>query len=98
MVQKLKPLGDRVLVRPIEQETTTKTGIVIPDTVKEKPQRGSVLAVGPGIPDEDGNCCPIALKENDVVLFDRYAGSKVKLNGEELLILNQADILALIVA
>lgn len=98
MTQKIKPLGDRVLVRPIEKETTTQSGIAIPDTAKEKPQRGNILAVGPGIPDEDGNCCPIDLKENDVVLFDKYAGSKVKLNGEELLILNQEDILALIVA
>jgi chaperonin GroES len=97
MTQKIKPLGDRVLVRPIEQETTTQSGIVIPDTVKEKPQRGNVLAVGPGIPDEDGNCAPLDLKEDDIVLFNKYAGFKLKRDGEELLILDKEDILALIV-
>ena len=91
---KLKPLRDRVIVKPIEQDTVTTGGIVIPDSAKEKPQKGTVLAVGPGARDEDGNLQSIDLKENDTVLFGKYAGNKIKIDGEEILILSIDDILA----
>ena len=91
---KLKPLRDRVIVKPIEQDTVTTGGIVIPDSAKEKPQKGTVLAVGPGTRDEDGNLQSIDLKENDTVLFGKYAGNKIKIDGEEILILSIDDILA----
>ncbi|MBM3146189.1 MAG: co-chaperone GroES [Chloroflexi bacterium] len=94
MTFELKPLGGRVIVKPIEQDTVTDSGIVIPDTAKEKPQRGIVLAVGPGKRDEDGEIIPIPLQENDTVLFGKYAGSKVKMDGDEILILSIDDILA----
>lgn len=94
MTFKLKPLGDRVIVKPLEGENLTKSGIVIPDTAKEKPQRGSVLAVGPGTRDEDENLKPIQLQEKDIVLFGKYAGTKIKIDGDEILILSIDDILA----
>ena len=93
---KLKPLGARVVVKALEREEVTKSGIVLPDTAKEKPQEGKVLAVGPGERDEDGKRIPVELKEGDRVLFQKYAGTEFKLDGEELLILSEKDILAIL--
>lgn len=93
---KLKPLGGRVVVKALDREEVTKSGIVLPDTAKEKPQEGRVLAVGPGERDEDGERIPVELKEGDRVLFQKYAGTEFKLDGEELLILAEKDILATI--
>ena len=93
---KLKPLGARVVVKALDREEVTKSGIVLPDTAKEKPQEGKVLAVGPGERDEDGKRVPVELKEGDRVLFQKYAGTEFKLEGEELLILSEKDILAVI--
>src|SRR6478735_12501244 len=93
---KLTPLGDRVVVQPLGREETTKSGIVLPDTSKEKPQRGTVLAVGEGRKDDDGDRIEIDVKVGDVVLFAKYAGTEFKLDEEELLILAEKDILAVI--
>jgi chaperonin GroES len=93
---KLKPLGSRVVIKALDREEVTKSGILIPDTAKEKPQEGRVLAVGPGDRDENGKRIPIDLKEGDKVLFQKYAGTEFKLEGEELLILSEKDVLALI--
>ncbi len=93
---KLKPLGSRVVVKALEREDITKSGIVLPDTAKEKPQEGRVLAVGPGDRDEDGKRIPVELKEGDRVLFQKYAGTEFKLEGEELLILSEKDVLAVL--
>ena len=94
MAVKLRPLGDRVVVRPIEKEEMTKSGIVIPDTAKEKPQEGEVIAVGPGKLGDDGKRLPMEVKEGDKVLFAKYAGSEIKLDDQEYLILRDTDILA----
>ena len=92
---KLKPLGDRLLVRPIEEEETTASGIVLPDTAKEKPQEGRVLAIGPGDRHPDtGERIPVELKEGDRILFQKYAGTEFKLDDEDLLILSEKDVLA----
>jgi len=91
---KLKPLGSRVVIKALDREEVTKSGIVLPDTAKEKPQEGRVLAVGPGDRDEDGKRIPVELKEGDRVLFQKYAGTEFKLEGEELLILSEKDVLA----
>jgi len=91
---KLQPLGDRVVVQPAEREETTKSGIVIPDTAKEKPQRGSVIAVGKGRRDDDGERIPIDVSVGDTVLFAKYAGTEFKFEDEEYLILSEKDILA----
>jgi len=93
----VRPLGDRVLVRPVQREEVTKSGIVLPDTAKEKPQRGEVLAVGPGRFDEDGEKrIPMDVKVGDHVLFAKYAGTELKIDDEELLILSEKDILAVV--
>ena len=94
MAVKLQPLGDRIVVKPIEREEVTKGGIVLPDTVKEKPQEGKVLAVGPGRLSEDGNRIAMDVKVGDVVLYVKYGGTEVKIDGEELMILRESDILA----
>jgi len=94
MAVKLRPLGDRVVVRPIEKEEMTKSGIVLPDTAKEKPQEGEVIAVGPGKLGDDGKRLPMEVKEGDKVLFAKYAGSEIKLDDQEYLILRDTDILA----
>ena len=91
---KLQPLGDRVVVQPAEREETTKSGIVIPDTAKEKPQRGNVIAVGEGRRDEDGDRIPMDVSVGDTVLFAKYAGTEFKFEDEEYLILSEKDILA----
>ncbi len=90
----LKPLGGRVVIKALEREDMTKSGIVLPDTAKEKPQEGRVLAVGPGDRDEAGKRIPIELKVGDRVLFQKYAGTEFKLDEEDLLILAEKDVLA----
>jgi chaperonin GroES len=93
----LRPLGDRVVVKPLEEEERTKGGIVLPDTAKEKPQHGEVIAVGPGEWDEDGKKrIVLDVKAGDRVLFARYSGTEVKLEDQEYLILRQSDILAVV--
>src|SRR5436309_15136566 len=91
---KLKPLGARVVVKALDREEKTNTGIYLPDTAKEKPQEGKVLAVGPGDRDENGKRIPIELKEGDRVLFQKYSGTEFTLDGEELLILSEKNVLA----
>lgn len=93
---KLRPLGDRVVVKPTPREEMTKSGIVLPDTAKEKPQEGSVLAVGTGKLLDSGERVPMDLKEGDKVLFAKYAGTEFKLDGEEVLILSERDVLAVL--
>jgi len=93
---KLRPLGDRVVVRPSSREETTRSGIVIPDTAKEKPQRGTIIAVGEGRRDEDGNRIPMDVTAGNEVLFAKYSGTEFKLDDEELLILSEKDILAIV--
>ena len=93
---KLKPLGDRVLVKPIEVEERTKSGIVLPDTAKEKPQQGRVLAVGQGRLLNNGQTVPLQVKEGDRVLYSKYSGTEVKIENEEYLVLSERDILAII--
>jgi len=93
---KLRPLGDRVVIEPIPREDMTKSGIVLPDTAKEKPQEGKVLAVGPGAFDNDGKRIAIDVTTGDKVLYAKYAGTEFKLDGEELLIVSQKDILAIV--
>jgi chaperonin GroES len=94
MAVKLQPLGDRIVVRPVEREEVTKGGIVLPDTVKEKPQEGKVLAAGPGRLSDDGKRIAMDVKVGDVVLYVKYGGTEVKIDGEELMILRESDILA----
>jgi chaperonin GroES len=90
----LQPLGDRLIVEVLEEEETTSSGIVLPDTAKEKPQRGRVLAVGPGPRDEDGNYIKIELAEGDEIIFSKYGGTEIRLGTEEVLILRESDVLA----
>ena len=93
----LKPLGDRLVVKPIEQEEVTAGGIIIPETAKEKPQEGEVLAAGPGKLDDSGNRGKMEVKEGDRVLYAKYAGTEIKLEGDQkVLILKESDILALV--
>lgn len=94
MAINLQPLGDRVVVKPIPKEEVTKGGIVLPDTAKEKPQEGEVIAVGPGRLSEDGKRITMEVKVGDRVIYAKYAGTEIKLNGEELIILRESDILA----
>lgn len=92
---KLKPLGDRLIVKPIEEEETTASGIVLPDTAKEKPQKGKVIAVGDGRWDEDGEKrIPLDVAENDEVLYSKYGGTDIVIEGEDLLVLRESDVLA----
>ena len=93
---KLQPLNDRIVVKRTEEEEVTKGGIIIPDTAKEKPIQGKVLAVGTGKILDDGNKVPLDVKKGDTVLFSRYAGSDIKLEGEELLIMREDDVLAVV--
>jgi chaperonin GroES len=95
-VTKLRPLGDRVVIEPTPREEMTKSGIVLPDTVKEKPQEGKVLSVGPGKVLDDGSREAIDVKPGDKVLYAKYAGTEFKVDGEELLIVSQKDILAVV--
>lgn len=93
---KLKPLADRVVVQVLDQEEKTASGIYLPDTAKEKPQQGKVIAAGPGKVAQNGERIPMSVKEGDRVLFAKYAGTEVKLNGSEYLIMSESDILAVI--
>ncbi|MBY0354451.1 MAG: co-chaperone GroES [Rickettsiales bacterium] len=92
----LQPLHDRVLVRRIEQEDKTAGGIIIPDSAKEKPQQGEVLAVGPGGRDDAGKTIPMNVKAGDVILFGKWSGTEVKLEGEELLVMKESDIIGIL--
>ena len=94
----LQPLGDRVVVKPREEEDArTASGLVIPDTAKEKPQYGDVIAVGPGALDDDGDRVPMDVKEGDVVLYSKFGGTEIKVDGEDLLVLSARDLLAVLV-
>jgi chaperonin GroES len=93
---KFKPLHDRVLVRRIEQEAKTKGGIIIPDTAKEKPQEGEIIAAGPGARNDDGKLAPLDVKAGDRVLFGKWSGTEVKIDGEELLIMKESDLLGIL--
>jgi len=92
----IKPLEDRILVRPEEGEETTASGIVIPDTAKEKPQEGTILAIGPGKRSEQGELIPMDVSEGDRVIYSKYGGTDIKLDGEDLLILSSRDVLAIV--
>ena len=91
---KLKPLGDRLIVRAIDEEETTASGLVLPDTAKEKPQKGEVLAVGDGALDDTGKRIPLDVTKGDTVLYSKYGGTEIKVDGEELLVLRESDVLA----
>jgi chaperonin GroES len=93
---KLKPLADRLVVEPVEQEEVTAGGIILPETAKEKPQQGRVLSAGPGRTDDDGDRIPMDVKEGDRVLYAKYSGTEVKVDGKKLLILRESDILAIV--
>jgi len=93
---KLKPLGGRVIVEPIEQEEMTSGGIILPETAKEKPQEGNVLAVGPGDRDDKGERVPMDVKVGDKILFAKYSGTEIKLEGRKLLIMRESDLLAIV--
>ena len=94
---KLKPLGDRLIVKAVEEEETTASGIVLPDTAKEKPQRGKVLAVGDGkLSEESGKRIPLDVSEGEEVLYSKYGGTEVKVDGDDLLVLRESDVLAVV--
>ena len=93
----LQPLGDRLIVEVLEEEETTTSGIVLPDTAKEKPQRGKILAVGPGSRNDEGKIIPMEIAEGDEIIFSKYGGTEVKLGTDEVLILRESDVLAKVV-
>ena len=93
----LQPLGDRLIVEVLEEEETTTSGIVLPDTAKEKPQRGKVLAVGPGSRNDEGQIIPMEIAEGDEIIFSKYGGTEVKLGTDDVLILRESDVLAKLV-
>lgn len=93
---KFRPLHDRVLIRRIEEDTKTAGGIIVPDTAKEKPMQGEVIAVGPGTRDDSGKLIPIDVREGDRVLFGKWSGTEVKIEGEDLLIMKESDILGIL--
>ncbi len=92
----LKPLGNRIVVEPIEQEEMTAGGIVLPETAKEKPQKGKVLSIGPGDRDDEGKRIPMDVSVGDTVLFAKYSGTEIKMDGKKLLILRETDLLAIV--
>jgi len=92
----LKPLGDRLILRAVDEEETTASGLVLPDTAKEKPQKGEVLAVGDGKLDDTGKRVPLDVSKGDEVLYSKYGGTEVKVDGEELLVLRESDVLAIV--
>jgi len=98
MALKLRPLGDRVVVEPSEGEEVTPGGLLLPETAKEKPQQGKILATGPGRRDDNGKLIPMDVKTDDTVLYAKYAGTEIKVDGKKLLILKESDILAVVVA
>ena len=91
-----RPLGDRVLIKRVDEEEKTKGGIIIPDTAKEKPQEGKVISVGPGARDENGKLQPLDVKKGDRILFSKYSGTEIKLDGDEHLIIREEDVLAVL--
>ena len=91
-----RPLGDRVVIRRVEEASKTKGGIFIPDNVKEKPQEGEVVAVGPGARDEDGKRVPMDVKAGDLILFGKWSGTEVKIDGEDLIIMKESDVLGIV--
>ena len=93
----LQPLGDRLIVEPLEEEETTSSGIVLPDTAKEKPQRGRVLAIGPGARNDKGDVVPMEVTEGDEIIYSKYGGTEIKLGADEVLILRESDVLAKVV-
>lgn len=93
---KLKPLADRVVIEPSDREERTPSGIILPETAKEKPQEGKIIATGPGRRDDDGKLIPMDVKEGDTVLFAKYAGTEIKIDDKKLLILKESDILAIV--
>lgn len=93
---KIRPLNDRVIVKRVEEEQKTVGGIIIPDTAKEKPQEGKIVAAGPGKQDDDGKRIPLEVKEGDRILFSKYAGTEIKINGEEHIFMREEDILAIL--
>lgn len=93
---KLRPLGDRVVVEPLEQEERTESGLFIPETAKEKPQKGTIMAVGAGRKDDDGKRVPMDVEQGQTILFAKYGGTEVKIDGKKLLILKESDILAIL--
>ena len=95
-MSKLRPLGDKILIKRVEAETKTKSGIVLPDTAKEKPKRGKVLSVGDGKRLDTGERAAISVKKGDEVIFASYAGTEIKLDGEELMIMTEDDVLAIV--
>lgn len=95
MSKNLRPLGDRLVVKPIEQEETTASGLVLPETAKEKPQQGTVISVGPGRRDDDGKRIEMDVAVDDTILYAKYAGTEIKIEGEKLLILKESDVLAI---
>ena len=96
MSNSLKPLGNRVVVEPIEEEEVTSGGIVLPETAKEKPQKGTVLSIGPGERDDEGKRIPLDVTPGDIVLYAKYAGTEIKIDGKKLLILRESDLLAIV--
>lgn len=96
MAVKIKPLGDRVLVQPMEEKEMKKGGIIIPDSAKEKPQEGEVVAVGPGKTGDDGKTIAMSVKKGDKVIYGKYSGSEIKLDGEDYLLMREDDILGII--
>jgi chaperonin GroES len=98
MALNLKPLGSRLVVEPIEQDDVTASGIVLPETAKEKPQKGKVLSMGPGDRDEDGKRVPMDVKVGDTVLYAKYSGTEIKIEQKKLLILKESDVLAIVEA
>ena len=94
MAIKIQPLADRIIIRPIEREEVTKGGIVLPDTIKERPVEGKVLAVGPGKLADDGKRIPMEIKVGDVIIYTKYGGTEIKVDDEELIILNESNVLA----
>jgi len=91
-----RPLGDRVLIKRVEEEEKTKGGIIIPDTAKEKPQEGKVIATGPGARDDNGKVQPLDVKAGDLILFGKWSGTEVKIDGDDLLIMKESDILGVV--
>jgi chaperonin GroES len=91
-----RPLGDRVVIRRVDEEARTKGGIIIPDSAKEKPQEGEVIAVGPGARDDEGQRIPMNVKSGDRILFGKWSGSEIKLDGEDLLIMKESDIMGVL--
>ena len=96
MTISMRPLGSRLVIEPIEQEEITAGGIVLPETAKEKPQKGTVLAIGPGDRDEQGNRIPLDVRVGDTVLFAKYSGTEIKYDGKKLLIMRESDVLAIL--